>query len=97
MSRFPNCSVRDCDAVAFWQPVVLVWEKGQNRYEDEPVRVKLQPKICAVCMQKFRLSDFVDEHLRRKTEKFFDAAEKQEPNIENMKLDWAGISGKKVK
>jgi len=96
MSRFPNCSVKGCGAVAFWQPVILVWEKGQNKYQDEPVRVKLQPKICAVCMQKFMLSDFVDDKLITKIKKFFAAVERPKPDTSSMKLDWVGTQGKKV-
>lgn len=95
MSRFPNCSVKDCESVALWHPVILVWGVSQSIHKDEPTRVRLQANICAIHKTRMVIDDLVSEHGFSKISKVFKIFGRGKPDRDTMKLDWISIEGKR--
>jgi len=97
MSRFPNCSVDGCESVALWQPVFLVWLEGQSNITDEPTRIKVQPKLCVVCINKIVIDDLLIEGEFEKISNSIIALGRPAPVRSTMKLDWVSLESKKPK
>ena len=95
MSRFPNCTASGCESVASWQPVVLVWNVGENVHEDKPTRIKMQAYICAMDKPKMTVGDLVSDHGFEKICKVFKIFGRGKPDRDTMKLDWVTIEGKR--
>lgn len=95
MSRFPNCSVKDCGSVALWHPVILIWEIDQKPHEHDPVRVKLQTKICGICKGGFGLKDLIDDDWFDRIQNLNRALNRHDLDKSTIKLDWISIEGKR--
>ena len=96
MSRFPNCSVKGCESVALWQPVFLVWLEGQDNIIDEPTRIKVRPKVCAICVNKMVLDDLLVDKEFKKISKAIVALGRPAPVRSTMRLDWVGLEARQV-
>ena len=91
MSRYPNCSVENCESVAMWQPVALIWNASQNVHDDEPTRIKLKAYICATCMPLMNVNELVSDHGFEKIRKVFKIFGRGKPDRDTMKLDWVAV------
>ncbi len=96
MSRYPECSVKDCESVALWQPVLLVWLKGQSNITDEPARIKMAPKVCAICITKVKIDDLLVDAEFKKITKSITALGKPAPVRSTMRLDWVAVEVKRL-
>lgn len=94
MSRFPNCSVDGCESVALWQPVFLVWLEGQSNITDEPTRIKVQPKICAICINKIVIDDLLVDAEFEKISNSIIALGRPAPVRSTMRLDWVSLKAR---
>lgn len=95
MSRYPECSVDGCESVALWQPVYLVWLEGQSNITDEPTRIKVQPKVCAICITKVKIDDLLIGDEFKRISASFVALGKAAPVRSTMRLDWVGLESKR--
>ena len=95
MSRFPNCSIEDCESVALWHPVLLVWSVGQNINEDEPTKIRLQANLCAIDKTNMTMDRLVSDSGFSKISKVFKIFGRGRPDFDTMKLDWKSIECKR--
>ena len=96
MSRFPTCSVKDCESVALWQPVYLVWLEGQSNILDAPTRVTVDPVVCAICVTKVNIDHLLTDEGFKKISNTITALGRPAPVRSTMRLDWVAVEGKRV-
>jgi hypothetical protein len=76
-----KCAVKDCERVAQWRPVLLVFTEGVQ----QPLRLQLGTKVCNQCKSKSRdaLSALVKMQ-RERLEPMVTAAGRKNPDWENV-------------